>query len=116
MPKPDPKWIWVIRDSFGLITAYVIAAHGHGIVTILRLHKVGEAPPTWAMMLLRAAAGECVGRGFPVYLFWADPENDGLMELCKKLGANVVPMAGAVVSGFTASFSGLKERQDCLRQ
>lgn len=116
MPKPDPKWIWVVRDNFDIITAYVIAVHGHGIVTVIRLHKVGDAPPLWATMLLRAAAEECVGRGFPVYLFWGDPENDGLVDLCKELGANIVPMNGAIVSGLTSKFSGLKERRLSLQQ
>lgn len=115
MPKPDPKWIWVLRDSFDIIQAYVVAQHGHGIVTIIRLHKVGDAPPLWATMLLRAAAEECMGRGCPVYLFWGDPENDGLIDLCKNLGASIVPMNGSVVSGFTSSFAGKEKRPSLLQ-
>jgi hypothetical protein len=108
LPAPDPRWVWVARDDFGIIIAYLVAVHGHGIVMPIRLHKLDEAPPTCIHLLMRHAIRECRSRGYEIYLTWIGDDTIQqceLTQMCTKRGAKEVPMKGAIISGKLASWS-----------
>jgi hypothetical protein len=115
VPLPDPGWVWVVRDEFDVILAYMICMYGHGMVMPIRIHKLDDTPPMWVAMLFRHAIHECKDRGYEVYIVWLGDdtaEQREMREMCIRRGAKPTPMNGEVLAGWTAPFAEAR----CLRQ
>jgi hypothetical protein len=102
LPDAEDAWIWVARDQFDVIVAYLVAVRGHGLVMPIRLHRLDVAPLSCINALLRTAIRECEGRGYRMYLTWIGSDSEGekeLREMCRRRGAREFPMNGAIVVG-----------------
>lgn len=101
LPYADPEWVWVLRDQAGSIVAYLVAMAGHRMMMMIHLKQVGDAPPLWALILLRAAMKDARSRGCEVFMTWLDTDVEPgrqLREICVSRGGVPWVMNGEVMA------------------
>lgn len=92
----DPEWVWIYGN------AVLIAGGAHDIVILLRLVRWGEMPDLWLHRLLKHALKESRERGFHRFMTWLAKdihEEQQLLEIATRYGANFEPFTGDVVVG-----------------
>lgn len=101
--KIDPEWQWVAVVE-GRVVAQLLAVNAHGVLLMLRLTALPDAPKTWAVNLFRevmreARAMGCIG--FTTFLSDSRPHEIKLMKIVQRLGGYLEPVSGAWVAGST---------------
>ena len=97
----DAEWQWVLVCD-GKIKAQLLAANTHGVLMILRLTALADAPHGWALAMFRRVLFDCRGLGmigYTTFLSDATKAERSLMKIASRQGAYFVPVTGAWVAG-----------------
>lgn len=99
----DREWQWVAVHE-GQVKAQLLAVNAHGLLLMLRLTALPDAPRGWAVRLFRevmkdARALGCIG--FTTFLSDQNPQEVKLMKIVQRLGGYFEPQSGAWVAGST---------------
>jgi hypothetical protein len=82
--KLDKDWVWLYEDDG--IKAGLIAAPAHGIVHLLRIFAVPNAPRWAILLLLREAKREVKARGYTGVIVFLEVGRDTDTKLAKIAG------------------------------
>ena len=99
----DRQWQWVLIHD-GKVKAQMLCANAHGLLLIIRLTALKDAPAGWAVRFFRevmrdARAMGCIG--FTTFLSDQNPQEVKLMRIVQRLGGMLNPQTGAWVAGST---------------
>lgn len=97
------EWQWVVEYE-GKIVAQVLTAPAHGLLILLRIMSLPEAPPSWPVLALRRILADARERGLIGYLTLledARPNETRLMRLVQRSGGMLRPFSGALAFGST---------------
>lgn len=99
----DREWQWVLVHE-GKVKAQMLCANAHGLLLIMRLTALPDAPPGWLVRFFRevmrdARANGCIG--FTTFLSDQNPQEVKLMRIVQRLGGVMYPQTGAWVAGST---------------
>lgn len=97
----DPKWQWVAVHN-GRVVAQLLSAPVHGMLYLMRLTALPEAPKTWAVKLFRQMLRE--GRelgmiGYMVMLEDSTPAQLQLMRIVQRHAGYLEPFTGVIAAG-----------------
>jgi len=95
--KIDPEWQWVLVVD-GKIKAQLLGANTHGVLTILRISSLPDAPNGWALTLCRKVLSDCKELGligFMTFLSDNRKTERRLMTIVQRMGGYLVPVSGA---------------------
>ena len=101
--KLDYNWQWVVEHE-GEIVAQVLCSPCHGLIHILRISSMPEAPHGWAVVALRRVLSDAKARGmigFMTLLADKQPAEVKLMKIIQRQGGQLVPFYGALAFGST---------------
>lgn len=93
-PLTQKEWIWVAfgaRDNKPL--GLIAAAPLHGIVLLVRIYAIDEAPKSIAVGMLRKVLADCKDRGYTRYALHLDLRLDNearLARIVKKAGGSEI--------------------------
>lgn len=99
--KVDADWQWVLVYE-GKVVAQMLATNAHGVLMILRLTALPNAPLGWAVRMFRHVLKECHDLGMIGYLtFLSDKQKpeQSLMRIVSRHGGYLVPVSGAWAAG-----------------
>lgn len=99
----DPHWQWVLVDG-DQVKAQMLCVNAHGILMMLRLTALPDAPAAWAVRLFREVLREARSRGcigFMTFLADSNPQELKLMRIAQRHGSYFIPQSGAWVAGST---------------
>lgn len=99
--KIDLEWQWVAVHE-GRIVAQLLAAPMHGMLYLMRLTALPEAPKTWAVKLFRQMLRD--GReagliGYLVLLQDSTPEQRRMMRIVQRHAGYLEPVTGVLAAG-----------------
>jgi hypothetical protein len=97
----DPEWVWVLVVD-GKIKAQMLCANTHGVLTIMRISSLPDAPNGWALTLCRRVFKDCREQGliaFMAFLSDGKKAERRLMRITERLGGFLVPVTGAWAAG-----------------
>ena len=97
----DPEWQWVLVSD-GKIKAQMLCADTHGVLTIMRLSALPDAPHGWGVKLFRGVFAECKKLGLLGYItFLADDQRAErrLMSIVARSGGYLKPTSGVWAAG-----------------
>lgn len=97
----DPKWQWVAVHN-GRVVAQLLTAPMHGVLYLMRLTALPEAPKMWAVKLFRQMLRE--GRelgmiGYMVMLEDSTPAQLQLMRIVQRHAGYLEPFTGVIAAG-----------------
>ncbi|PWT72280.1 MAG: hypothetical protein C5B60_09775 [Chloroflexi bacterium] len=96
-------WQWLVFHE-GRIVAQVLTAPMHGVLLLLRMMSLPEAPPTWLVLALRRIMADARARGlFGCAILLSDnkPNEVKLMRITQRAGGVMLPVSGVVAVGST---------------
>lgn len=99
--KIDPDWQWVAVHN-GKVVAQLLTAPMHGVLYLMRLTALPEAPKTWAVRLFRQMLREGRERGLIGYLVMlqdSTPEQLRLMSIVQRHAGYLEPITGVLAAG-----------------
>src|ERR1700691_2852345 len=99
--KIDPEWQCVLVAD-GKVVAQALGANTHGVLTIMRISCLPEAPTAWALVLMRQVLKDCRELGLIGFMtFLADNRKAErrLMTIISRTGGYLVPSAGVWAAG-----------------
>lgn len=99
--KIDAEWQWVLVAD-GKVKAQMLCMNAHGILFILRLTALPDAPGGWAMILFRRVFREAKERGilgYATFLTDANSQERRLMTIVQRAGGCLLPASGAWAFG-----------------
>ena len=79
--KIDPDWCWVVTDEDDNIIAVCLAANLHGLLYLVRLRALPDAPCEWAVPLLRRVFSDSAERGCEQYIAFLEDDRDAEQRL-----------------------------------
>lgn len=97
----DDEWQWVLVVD-GKIMAQLLCVNAHGILLMLRITALKEAPEGWALILLRHVLKECKELNLLGYMtFLADDTKAQrrLMRIVQRAGGYLQPVTGVWAAG-----------------
>ena len=98
----DPQWQWVAVVD-GQIKAQVLCANAHGLLFILRLTALPDAPRgCWLIGLLREVLREAKAQGclgYVTFLSDQNPHEAQLLRIVQRIGGMLMPQSGAWAFG-----------------
>lgn len=97
----DPEWQWVLVED-DKVKAQLLCCNAHGVLMMLRITALPDAPEGWALKLFRKVLSDCADQGMLGYMtFLSDatkPERR-LLTIAARQGAYVVPVSGSWIAG-----------------
>lgn len=99
--KIDPEWQWALVAD-GKVVAQLLGANTHGVLTIMRISALPNAPHGWALTLCRRVFKDCSALGMIGYMtFLADNRRAErrLMTIVSRAGGYLVPCTGVWAAG-----------------
>lgn len=96
-------WHWVILHE-DKIVAQVLTAPAHGLLLLLRMMSVPDAPASWLVLALRRILADARARGLFGYLILlqdSKPKEAKMMRLTQLGGGMLLPFSGALAFGST---------------
>jgi len=97
----DPEWQWVLTVD-GRIRAQMLCASAHGMLLILRVKAMPDAPAAWLVCFMRRVLADARALGMIGYVsFLSDrnPQEVKLMRIVQRAGGLLLPQSGAMVAG-----------------
>jgi hypothetical protein len=97
----DQQWQWVAVVD-GRIVGQLLGANMHGLLFILRLTMLADAPPSCLLCLLRQAFRDAEAQGCMAYMtFLSDqqPAEVKLMRIVQRHNGYLESFSGAVAAG-----------------
>jgi hypothetical protein len=97
----DLEWQWVVVAD-GQVKAQILCTNAHGLLFILRLTALKDAPHAWLFRLLREVFREAKAQGCLGYVTFVcdqNPPEIKLMRLVQKAGGMLMPQSGAWAFG-----------------
>lgn len=97
----DTDWQWVLIHD-GQVKAQLLAVKAHGLLFIMRLTSLPDAPYGWAVKLFRQVmkdAKEAGLIGFMTFLADQNPQEVKLMKIVQRLGGIMIPQSGVWAAG-----------------
>ena len=99
----DSEWQWVLLVD-GRIVAQLLAARMHGLLLIMRLTSLPDAPKGWAVRMFRSVMAEARSQGiigYVTFLSDSQPQERKLMRIVQHSGGMLIPATGAWGFGST---------------
>lgn len=99
--KIDPEWQWVLVVD-GKIMAQLLGANTHGVLTIMRLSGLPDAPQGWALMLCRRALKDSAAQGLIGFMTFLSDNRKAerrLMRIVHRMGGYLIPVSGVWAAG-----------------
>lgn len=99
--KIDPEWQWCLTVD-GKIVAQILCANAHGVLMILRLTALKDAPHGWALTMFRRVFKDCSDLGLIGYItMLADSKRPEcrLMTMIARSGGYLTPFTGVMAAG-----------------
>ena len=99
--KIDPEWQWVLVSD-GKIKAQMLCVNAHGVLMILRLTALPDAPRGWALALFRKVLKECQEQemlGYMTFLEDGKKAERRLMTIISRAGGYLKPWSGVWAVG-----------------
>lgn len=97
------SWQWVVEYE-DKIVAQILTAPAHGLLILLRMMSVPDAPASWLVLALRRILADAKERGlfgYVVLLQDSRPREAKLMRIVQKNGGMLIPFSGALAFGST---------------
>jgi hypothetical protein len=97
----DPEWQWVLVHE-GKVVVQMLCAPAHGMLMILRLTALPEAPHGWGVRFFRYVLKEAQERGLIGYETFLSDENEAeqrLMTIIQRAGGWLIPSSGVWACG-----------------
>lgn len=97
------EWQWVVEYE-GKIVAQILTAPLHGLLLLLRMISLPEAPPLWLVLALRRILADAKARGLFGYLILLEdvrPNEVKMMRLAQRGGGMLRPFSGVLAFGST---------------
>lgn len=94
-------WQWVVLDD-NKIVAQVLTAPAHGVLILLRMMSLPEAPKGWLVLALRRILtnAKALGLiGYMVLLQDSKPQEVKMMRIVQKSGGMLLPFSGVIAVG-----------------
>jgi hypothetical protein len=99
--KIDPEWQW-IAVADGKVVAQMLCANAHGVLMILRLTSLPDAPHGWAVALFRHVLSDCRELGMLGYMTFLSDDRRAerrLMTIVSRAGGYLKSCTGAWAVG-----------------
>lgn len=99
----DREWQWVLVHE-GKVKAQMLTINAHGLLFIMRLVALPDAPHGWAIKLFRQVMREAKDLGligFMTFLADQNSQEVKLMKIVQRLGGILIPQSGVWAAGST---------------
>jgi len=99
--KIDRDWQWILVSD-GKVMAQLLTSNMHGMLYMMRLTALPEAPYGWALRLLRQAIRDARSRGLLGYIVLlqdSTPEQLCLMRIVQRHQGYLEPITGVLACG-----------------
>lgn len=96
-------WQWVVLHEDKII-AQILTCPAHGLLILLRMMSLPEAPPAWLVLALRRILADAKERGlfgYVILLQDSKPKESKMMRLTQMGGGMLLPFSGALAFGST---------------
>lgn len=99
--KIDTDWQWVLVYD-GKVVAQLLTSNMHGMLYMIRISSLPEAPKGWALRLFRAVIREVRDRGLIGYMVLLCDDTKAqlrLMRIVQRHGGYLEPICGVLAAG-----------------
>lgn len=97
----NPRWVWIVEHK-GRPVVILITINAHGLLILLRIGAIPEAPLHWPLVLFPQVFAEAKARGCKGYYTFLDdrqPTEVKLMRIVLRTEGALLPAYGAWAVG-----------------